>query len=239
LINREEKEMKNIILAIVIAVVAAGCFTLHQAEYPQVQMSRVPEGKSISARVAGFEATLTEYIPVYGYETSYVGGGRYGRRGHRHGYITTVMTETHVPQVRATTAYLAKAQSLMEESGFLLRAEKPDYSVEVGFGGPYVNGGEITAEFMWMLCSCFSAEYSVQNWTAKLKIYDNKTGRLIFVRDYTQKYDYAAWSPLFFIGLAGTDEGTYNYMQNWCLTALTDRAIADATAFLVSHCNIR
>lgn len=229
--------MKKVIASLSMAMLFAGCFTLHQAEYPQVQMTRVPAGKTISARVAGFEATLTEYIPIYGYETSFVGGGRHGRRGHRHGYMTTVMTETHVPQVRTTSAYLAKAQNLMEENGFLLRVEKPDYSVEVGFGGPFVNSGEITAEFMWMLCSVFSAEYSVQNWTAKLKIYDNRTGRLVFTRDYTQKYDYAAWSPLFFIGLAGTDEGTYNYMQNWCLTALTDRVIADATSFLVSQVN--
>jgi hypothetical protein len=227
--------MKKTIIAIALGVICAGCFTLHQAEYPQVQMTPVPSGKTISVRVSGFEATLTEYIPVYGYETSYVGGGRYGRRGPRHGYITTVMTETHVPQVRATAAYLTKAQNLMEESGFLLRVDKPDYSVEVAFGGPYVNGGEVTAEFMWMICSAFSAEYSVQNWTAKLKVYDNKTGRLIFVRDYAQKYDYAAWSPLFFVGLAGVDEGTYNYMQNWCLTALTDRIVADATSFLVSQ----
>ena len=227
--------MKKTIACLSMAVLFAGCFTLHQSEYPQVQMSRVPAGKTITVRVSGFDATLTEYIPIYGYETSFVGGGRHGRRGYRHGYMTTVMTETHVPQVRATVAYLQKAQNLMEENGFLLRAEKPDYSVEVAFGGPFVNSGEITAEFMWMLCSVFSAEYSVQNWTAKLKIYDNRTGRLVFSRDYTQKYDYAAWSPLFFIGLAGTDEGTYNYMQNWCLTALTERTIADTTAYLAGQ----
>ena len=134
--------MEKVIASLSMAIFFAGCFTLHQAEYPEVQMTRVPEGKTISARVAGFEATLTEYIPIYGYETSFVGGGRHGRRGHRHGYMTTVMTETHVPQIRATAAYLSKAQNLMEENGFLLRVEKPDYSVEVGFGDMLTHDAE-------------------------------------------------------------------------------------------------
>ena len=93
---------------------------------------------------------------------------------------------------------------------------------------------ERTLEWVWMLCSVLSAEYSVQTWTAKLRIYDNKTGRVAFTRDYSQKYDNVVWSPLFFVGLAGYTRNTYNFMQSWCLTALTDRAVADATAFLTS-----
>jgi hypothetical protein len=65
-----------------------------------------------------------------------------------------------------------------------------------------------------------------------LKVYNNKTGRLIFTKDYKQKYDAAVWSPLFFIGLSGSEETTFNFMQNWALASLTEQTMADATAFL-------
>ena len=106
--------------------------------------------------------------------------------------------------------------------------------MDVTFEGPFITDDERTLEWVWMLCSVLSAEYSAQTWTAKLRIYDNKTGRVVFTRDYAQKYDNVVWSPLFFIGLAGYTRNTYNYMQSWCLTALTDRVVADATAFLAS-----
>ena len=83
-----------------------------------------------------------------------------------------------------------------------------------------------------MLCSVLSAEYATQTWTAKLRVYDAKSGRVLLTKDYSQKYEDCVWSPLFFIGLAGCTENTYNFMQSWCLTALTDRTVADATAFL-------
>ena len=130
--------------------------------------------------------------------------------------------------------FLRRAQNILEDNGFLLRAVPADYNVDVTFEGPFVSDDELSVEYAWMFCSVLSAEYSVQNWTAKLRIYDNKTGRVVFAREYAQKYDNVVWSPLFFIGLAGYTRNTYNYMQSWCLTALTDRTMADATAFLSS-----
>jgi hypothetical protein len=219
------------------ALLLAGCFTIRQTEMPVSQMTRAPEGRDVKVALSGFAAVLTEYIPVYGYETVYVDHGWYGRRGpYRRGWYgghyETATTETLIPRARANEAYRLRAQATLEENGFLLRATPADYTVDVTFEGPFVSSSETAAEWAWMLCSVLTTEYSVQTWTAKLKIYDSQSGRVLFHEDFSQKYEDLVFSPLFFIGLAGYTENTFTYMQNWCLTALTDRAMAAATAYL-------
>ena len=100
-----------------------GCFTWHETEPVQVQMSAAPKGKDITIALSGFAATITEYIPVYGYETVYVDRGVYGRRGRRRGgwyggHYETATTETLIPQTRANEAYRLRAQATLEENGF-------------------------------------------------------------------------------------------------------------------------
>ena len=230
--------MKKLVMLAPVLLLA-GCFTVRQTEMPVSQMTRAPEGRDVKVALSGFAALLTEYIPVYGYETVYVDHGWHGRRGRRGGWygghFETATSETLIPQTRANEAFRLRAQSILEENGFLLRAAPADYTVDVTFAGPFVSSSETAAEWAWMLCSILTTEYSVQTWTAKLKVYDNKTGRVIFHEDYSQKYEDLVFSPLFFIGLSGYTENTYNYMQNWCLTALTDRAMAAATAYMARN----
>ena len=220
-------------------VLLSGCFTLKQTEIPVVQLTRAPQGRDVAVAVSGFAATITTYTPIYGYQTVFVDDGPYfgphGRRYYGGGHYRTMTSETLVPNVNVSDIYLRRAQSLLEDAGFLLRASPADYTVEVTFGGPFVTDGERAVEFAWMFLSVFSAEYSTQTWTAKLRIHDAKTGRLLLGQEYVQKYEDCVWSPLFFIGLAGCTENTFNYMQNWCLTALTQRTMADATAFLAGN----
>ena len=228
----------NLMLACACTLALCGCFTWHETAPVQVQMSQAPKDREIKVALSGFAATITQYIPVYGHQMYYVDGGaawgRRGRRGWYGGHYETATTETLIPKIEKTEVFRRRAQDLLEDNGFLLRATPADYNVDVTFEGPFISDSELGVEFAWMFCSVLSAEYAVQNWTAKLRIYDNKTGRVAFAREYAQKYDNVVWSPLFFIGLAGYTRNTYNYMQSWCLTALTDRAVADATAFLTS-----
>lgn len=239
---------RMIITAAAPALMLVGCFTMHRTPQPATSMTRVPEGKDIKVTVSGFAANITEYVSVYGYDTVFVDDG-WGGPGPGHGpgpgpgprgrhvmhggghYVTTT-SQALIPQARASEAFLCRARAHLEENGFLLRVSPTDYTVDVTFSGPFVTSDERALEWTWMLCSIFSAEYATQTWTAKLKIYDNKSGRIIFNRDYKQKFEDVVWSPIFFIGLAGYTENTFNFMQNWCLSSLTDQACADATLFL-------
>lgn len=216
----------------------AGCFTLKQTEMPQVRMTRAPADRGdVKVSAAGFAATITDFIPIYGYQTVYVdhGPGYCGRRGRRWwggGHYETLSTETLVPRAHLSDAFLKRAQAQLEDAGYLVRAPQPDYTVEVTFGGPFVRDDERAVEFAWMFCSLLSAEYSTQTWTAKLRVYDAKSGRVLFTKEYAQKFEDCVWSPLFFVGLSGYTENSFNFIQNWCLTTLTDQSVADATAFL-------
>ena len=216
----------------------AGCFTLKQTEQPSFSLARAPEGRDVKVAVAGFAATVTDYVPVFGTQTVYVDRGPYvGRRGGRiwgGGRYETVTSETLVPQTRASDAYLRRAQTRLEDAGFLVRAPQPDYTVEVAFEGPFVRDDERAVACAWMFLSVLSAEYATQTWTATLRVYDAKTGRVLFAREGEQKYEHCVWSPLFFVGLSGCTENTFNFMQNWCLAALTDRMVAEAAAFLAT-----
>ena len=89
--------MKRLMAAAAIAASCAGCFTLHESEYPRTENASAG-GKDIKVQLSGFEASVTTYTAVYGYETVYTHGGyhRY-RRGGGYWWPTTVATETYVP----------------------------------------------------------------------------------------------------------------------------------------------
>ena len=223
--------MKKTIPAL-LATLLAGCFTLKETAYPETALTSLPEGKELSVQLKGFKAVVTEYVPVYGYDTIWVEGYPRGRYGWVPGHYRTIASSAYIPQVSESGVFAQRAKTLAESAGFNTMAPQPDYIVEAAFGGPYVTDGERGVEALWMLLSALSADYSVQTWTAKLKIYDNRTGKLVFHHDYSQRYEVAVWGPLPILSPAGSSKNTFNAMQSWCLTALTDRVMADAAAFL-------
>ena len=209
-----------------------GCFTVKETEFPQTSMTALPAGKDISVKIQGFAATVIDYAAVHAYDTVWVGGRPCGRYGWRPGHYATVASSTYIPQARATEYFLERARTNVESSGFITQAQQPDYLVDVAFGGPFVSDSEMGRTALWMILSIFTADYSTQTWTAKVKIYDNKTGKMVFHRDYSQPYEVTVWGPLPLLSPAGSSKNSANAMQSWCLTALTDRTTADITAFL-------
>ena len=223
--------MKKTIMALSM-LAFAGCFTIFESEYPAVEMASAGNA-DVKVQLSGFEAAVTTYEVLYGYETSYRYHHYYGyRRNYGYWGPSTVMTETYVPQTRATSAYIDRATEILELNGFNPKTDKPEYRIEVKFGGPFVSDGDRAAEAAWTIFSLLTADYGVHTWTAKLKIYDVATGKLLMHYDYSERYSALVWGPIPLFSPAGSDKPSTNSMQNWCLTALTDRAMADATAFL-------
>jgi hypothetical protein len=220
--------MRKTLLSVLLSA-CAGCFTIHETEYPSVQMSASGDNE-VGISLAGFEANVTTYIPVYGYETYH----NYGYRRGRYLGPATVSTATYLPQTQPTSAFRDRATEILETNGFNLRTEKPKYRVEVHFSGPFNTDVDNAVSVAWTLLSVFSADYGVQSWTAKLKIYDATTGRLLMHHDYSERYQAVVWGPIPILSPACSEKTTGNAMQSWCLTALTDRSMADATAFIVS-----
>ena len=209
----------------------AGCFTVTETPYPEVSVASLPEKRDLAVQLAGFEATVVSYIPVYGRETVLVTGG-YHRRHHPHYRTATVLSETYVPQVNNTSVFLDRATDALERGGFTLRSTAPEYQVEVKFSGPVVETSESLTGAAWMLFSIFTADYGVQTWSAHLRIRHIASGRLVHSREFAHRYESLVWGPLPIFSPLGSDKSDYNFMQSRCLSVLTDLAVADASTFL-------
>lgn len=215
----------------------SGCFTVSHSEYPDVRLSQAPESRDCAVTLAGFEAAVTTYSAVYGYETGWQYAPGFYRHGRYHGgglYPATYSTTTYIPQTSMSTAFIKRAQDALERSGYRVAATGAPYRVEVTFSGPAVTDGDRTKEVLWLLCTAFTADYGTQTWSAQLRIYDTASGRLLMGNDYTQRYYALVWGPIPIFSPAGSDQTNYNTMMFWSLNALTDRAMADATAFLAT-----
>ena len=141
-------------------------------------------------------------------------------------------TTTYVPQTEMTTAYVTKAQDLVEKAGFVVSPTNASCVVDVKFSGPVVTDNDRMAEFASMLFSAFLADYTTAKWSARLKVTEAATGRVLLNQDYTQEYEALAIGLVPLFSPLSADTVQADYIQNWCLSALTDRTMADATAFL-------
>lgn len=227
--------MKTLIPVVSAMCLLAGCFTVHHSVYPEVQLTAAPQGKEVRVTLSGFEATVTTYNAVHGYSTGWHYSPGFYRHGHYRGgglFPTTYSTTTYYPETHLTAEYVKRAQDALEKSGYVVSTSNAQFRVEVDFSGPVVTDGDRTAQVLWWLCSALSADYSAQTWSARLKIYDVASNRLLMTNDYTEKYSAAVWGPIPIFSPAGSDQNDYNTMQAWSLSALTDRTMADVTAFL-------
>ena len=226
--------MKKTLLILTCAALVAGCWTFSETDYPSVQISKAGDGTVVS--VTGFEACLTEYEAVHGFSTVYV-PGYYGYRYHSPGHYETVQTVSLVPQLRSTDMFLRRAQDELEKAGLTLAtdAAAANRAIDVHFEGPFVGTDDEVRRFMWNVFTAFFCDYASTRWTAKLRIRDAKSGKLLFHHDYEQRYETGAFGLVPLFGASSCDKLSPASMQSWCLAALTDRACADATAFLAGE----
>lgn len=224
--------MKRFIFFSLALALLAGCFTITETPFPSVPFHvNSAAATNVAVTVRGFETTLTRFVMVDGYQTIFYDGGPgwYGGGG-----IATAHTTTVVPQSHPSNMFLDQARDRLERLGFNIMAKTPDYVVEARFSGPTTTAGDTVKSVAWFICSLLTCDHGAQTWTARLKIHDNRTGRLVFSKDYAQKYEVTGFSPIPLIGISSYDRTSTNYMQCWCLGAMTERIAADTAEFLTS-----
>lgn len=212
----------------------SGCWTVKETEHPSVVVTALPAGKEIRAQVAGFDATYISYDTAYSYSTvSGWSGPWYGRRGWHGGYGTSVSTTTtYVPRAERTSVYRDRATDVLEQAGFLLKTSDPQYRIDVTFAGPFSEDGDGWARFVWMVCTLFTADYDGATWQAKLRVHDLKSGKLIYAKDLVERDEAVVWGPIPLFSPSGSDRTSDATMKHLCLASLTDKAVAEAVAFL-------
>lgn len=223
-------------LTVGLAMACTGCWTFGKSEYPPTALTPA-QGEMAKAVIAvnGFETALTEYETFQSYTTVYV-PGYYGRHHYHHGYYSVQPSYTTFAQTRPTDMFLKRAREQFEDAGFSVAtgAVVPDVSVEVTFNGPFTQSGDAMTELGWLLFTAFLCDYDATEWTARLRVRDNQTGKIIFSHDYAQRYETHVFGLIPLFSVAACEETRPSRMQCWCLAALTDRAVADTTAFLAT-----
>lgn len=212
----------------------AGCWTIRESEPPNVTVSALPANRSVRVQLAGFDALMTTYEAAYGYATVIGGTSWYDCHGWRHSGIgtTTYTTTEFIPQTSATSYFRDRASDTLERCGFILQTQDPQYRIEVRFEGPYRQDSDAWATAGWMIFTLLTADYGAQEWTAKLKVHDLKTGKLVYEKEYLQRYEALVWGPVPIFSPAFSDKTSVNVMKSWCLSVLTDLTVADAVKFL-------
>lgn len=226
--------MKRLVCWGFLALGACGCWTFGTSEFPKLAVSAAKgDAGKLTLAVNGFETVFTEYEAIHGYSTVYV-PGYFGYRHYRPGYYAVESTMTIIPQLRSSDMFLKRAREELEDAGFSLAtaAAVPDVTVEVTFGHNAPANGDAWAKAGWMVLTVFFCDYDADEWTAKLRVRDNKTGKVVFKHEYVQRYETKAFGLVPIFSIAACDETETAYEQSWCLAALTDRAIVDVTAFL-------
>ena len=219
----------------IISLCLSGCWTVREADHPAIEVVKLPEGKDVKVQIAGFDATVTTYETAYGYgSVTTFGDSYYGRRGRYYGGIgtTTYQTTEYIPHTEATSVYRDRATDALERAGCVLQTKDPQYRVEVRFEGPFSESGDGWATAGWIICTIFTADYGAATWSAKLKIHDMKTGKLIHEKDFTERDEAVVWGPIPIFSPACSSRNSASVMTDICLTALTDRTVAEAVSFL-------
>lgn len=219
------------------ALLAAGCFTIHHSEAPGAGVTRAPQGRDVRVALSGFEATVTTFLPVHTQTTGWhsgVGYDRHTRRDFGGLHSETWSSTTYIPQVNEDHTYVKQAADLLEAAGFILATTNAQYTVDVAFSGPVVTNGDRVAEGLWIICSLLSADYSAGEWTARLKIRETSSGRVVLMKDISQKCTVAVWGPIPVFSPLAAYESSENAMQAWTFGVLVDLAMAEATAYIAA-----
>lgn len=219
--------------AVVLAGSATGCWTFGKSEYPACEVTRANNSTNVTIAVTGFDAVVTEYETIYGTAAVYV-PGHYGYRHYHPGFYDIQTTSYLMPQHRATDMFRARASESFEDAGYVLAGVgiAADYSIDVRFEALEREAGDAAAELGWILGTLFFCDYESAEWSAKVRLRDNHTGKIVFRHVYRQRYEAKSVGLLPLFCASANHELSLGYSQGWCLTALTDRVVADVTAFL-------
>ena len=229
------KRIVRLFDCLIVLLALAGCWTVRETPPPEVAVGHLPDGKELKVKVEGFEASVTTYETAYGYGTvTGYGAPVYNCRGYsRGGYGTaTYSTTEYIPHTEATSVYHNRATDAIERAGSIVQAKDPQYRIEVRFDGPFTESGDGWATAGWLVCTIFTADFGAQDWTAKLKIHDLSSGKLVHEKDLMVRDEAVVWGPIPIFSPACSERTSGSVLTDNCLRSLTDLAVAEAVSFL-------
>jgi len=212
-----------------LSLLVAGCWTVSETEYPTVS---VTGSKGVRVRLANFRTGVYEYMPVEGHESMTANATDELLIGQ----ARTTQTETSWRmQYAASGRLVSRMVAELKRKGYVIDMKTPQYVIDVKFSGPEFPGQDALRQLGYCICTLFTAENMVVSWTATLKVRDGVSNKVLYRKDLEQIYDATAWGPIPVASPACCKKISHAGVNSWALTALSDRALADATAFIASR----
>ena len=223
----------TLLVAGAISLLFAGCWTVSETEYPDVEVTRLPSGKAASVSFSGFEVDLQRYLPVEGHEQMKT--NKDDRVDGPCVKENSATNQFYMTRNTASRKLVDRASVGMERKGFEVKTLNSQYVIDMKYAGPFDRDYDALKWIGLSLCTIFTADKNVQTWTGDLKVYDRATKKAIFEKSYTNEYSVAVWGPIPVASPACHSKITCTACSSTVLTAMTDEAIADASKAIIDR----
>ena len=228
-----DMKTKTLLFASAFAVVLSGCWTVSETEFPAVSTTAAPSGKSVIVKFANFRTGVYEYKAVEGHETMQGAADINDvKKEFQQNYVDSSMS--WMLQNSASGSLVSRAMTELARQGYTVDPKKAKYQIEIAFKGPELPEHDVLRQCGYYLCTLFTAENTKVTWSAEMQVRNAATDELYLKKDYTQEYEIMTWGPLPLLSPCFSLKTSVTHANSWALTALTDIAIADATAFIAN-----
>ena len=220
-------KINTLLVAGAISLLFAGCWTVSETEYPDVEVARMPKGKAVSVSFSGFEVELQKFVPVEGHEQMKTNAA--DRVDGPCVKDNNATNQFYMTRNTATRKLIDRASVGMERKGFEIKAKNAQYVVEMKYTGPFDRDYDA---FKWLglsVCTLFTADKNVQTWTGELRVYDRAAKKQVFAKSYTNEYSVSVWGPIPVASPACHPRITCTACGSAALSAMTDEAVSDAS----------
>ena len=219
-----------VLFSVVGLLAVSGCWTLSETDYPEVAINRLPAGKTVLVSCDNFGGGPFKYVPVAGHEVMATNvddrlDGPCQKEDLR-------STNGMGLLALATSRLQSRVEAGLERKGYTIKHLNPKYAIALTFEGLSPRDYTVLKQLGLGLCTLFTMEKEVVSWKARLRIRDQQSRKIVFEREYEQEYEVSVWGPIPVASPACHPKITENAANCWALTALADRATADAAAFL-------
>ena len=219
------------ILAGMLLAAVAGCFTVSETEYPQVEVPQAPNGNPVRVKLQNFRTGNRVYSPVEGHETM---------EGANPDIYVSMMSQASKEEKGGKGSMLSSASANivgrtvreLKRKGYVIDRESPQYVISLEFFGPKLPDNDVLHQLGYMFGTLFTAEKFELSWTAELKVLDSTGEKVLFSKNYEQDYRLVVWGPIPVASPACAPKNNITAANSWAITALGDVAVTDAMKFI-------
>jgi len=224
------------LLSSVLLLGLVGCYTFSETEFPEVSITPVPAGKKVSVRLRSFRTgVFDKYIPVEGHETMIPGGDAKDDAVLAQDADIDVGLQWYLGQSPSVMVVVRSLNELKRKGYTIAPKDKRDFVIQATFSGPEFYDQDMWRVIGTTVCTLAMYEKNEVTWRAKMQVLDSTGEKVLLEKEYEQHYEASFGGPCPICSTAMHPMALERGVNSWAITALNDRLMADATAFIVKQ----